>query len=482
MILHLRPRAPNNRSGALSPTLAPPCARACKVWVFLDRRRRTKSWRRRLALLSPSPLTSIDSGSTPPGTPRYSARRLRLARAAAQSSKGPDSAPSWPNYGTTAASDARELAPLGCCGQEVIRRWLMVMTSLGCLVLPCCVDGALRRTLFPPPPEAVTSTWRWFSRTSAAARRPTQHTRRTLSPSARWAEAIWCGWLPRPMMGLLIRAAKASLTTSARPWASVKGPAGAAVASAARLSLHFNDARELVTDRGRVLRLDVDSPAVVKREIAKAVRRWRWRRIELKHPHLDSNGEGRGACIAPVRRLLRATGSTVLWNAAHRAALRSAIVNTQWPQQRLADAGIVDDARCQTCMAQALMIEAHEVAAGTLIHRVSECPVTSGTHDAVFAPLASMRGAFAALALATIRITSNHTDAGLAIERFAHEAYALPREAAGSFPRALGDLVTNAPARAWKAARDTLRVGSWSTSTFTRAQCDLLYCPRGRHL
>eukprot|EP00973_Karenia_brevis_P049385 6851115-Karenia_brevis.AAC.1 len=51
--------------------------------------------------------------------------------------------------------------------------------------------------------------------------------------------------------------------------------------------------------------------------------------------------------------------------AAHKPSLMSAVSGGQWPQVRLADAGLVDDSYCQLCHS----------AVGTLAHR-HQCPAT----------------------------------------------------------------------------------------------------------
>ncbi len=293
------------------------------------------------------------------------------------------------------------------------------------------------------------------------------HAAHTL-PIAQWAEAVWGNWLPRPMLRLLIRAAKAKLTSALRPWSCVRGPAGAAVASAARLGWHFVDAATLVTDQGRTLELDADPPAVVKREVTRAVRRWRWRRIEARYPHLDSGGEGRGACLAPVIRLLRGNGATAHWRAEHRAALRSVVTGTQWPQHRLAAAGLVDDGRCRSCLARALDMDAHEVPPGTLLHRIAVCPTTAGTYDVTFAGAAPARAALAHLLGSIGRVGAAHHDAGVAQEDFARACVDLPRDVTVTLPFTVASLVARAPRAALRAARSALLTSWWSVTAVTR--------------
>ena len=83
-------------------------------------------------------------------------------------------------------------------------------------------------------------------------------------------------------------------------WAQVKGPATAVVATAARISWTFTDAGSVMTDLGVVINLRVDPPRVVAEMVYEAVKRWRWKRIELKLPQLAAAGTGRRANLAPI--------------------------------------------------------------------------------------------------------------------------------------------------------------------------------------
>ena len=97
-------------------------------------------------------------------------------------------------------------------------------------------------------------------------------------PIGMWAEAVWGQWLPRAALRSLSAHAVRIVEATSRVWASVHGPATAAVASARRLGWTVLDEARIETDLGEVLDLDVDSPAFVVREVGEAVRRWRWRR------------------------------------------------------------------------------------------------------------------------------------------------------------------------------------------------------------
>ena len=103
-------------------------------------------------------------------------------------------------------------------------------------------------------------------------------------------------WMPQRHLQLAIASAKARLVQAARPWLTVYGPAAAFVASAAFLKWHVQDAAYCTTDIGRRLRFEVDPPAVIKWEIAEAVRRWRWRNLGSRHASL---GIGRKRPCSP---------------------------------------------------------------------------------------------------------------------------------------------------------------------------------------
>ena len=94
--------------------------------------------------------------------------------------------------------------------------------------------------------------------------------------------------------------ALAKLGSAKSRWQHVKAPAAAMAASAQRLNWVVEDAATLHTDLGRVLRLDLDPPIVVKKECVRAVRRWRDDRVFRKHPHLGDPDKAHGVFMAPI--------------------------------------------------------------------------------------------------------------------------------------------------------------------------------------
>ena len=155
-----------------------------------------------------------------------------------------------------------------------------------------------------------------------------------VAPIGMWAAAAWGSWVPDAMLLKLVGRAQLRLASAARPWAVVRGPAAAFVASAARLGWTVHDAFSLTTDDGTPLRLRLDPPVIVKRACHASVVRWRMRNIERDLPSLDSEGKGHGPAIEPVLRLLRSKEHSEAWNANYRGALASAVANRQWTQER----------------------------------------------------------------------------------------------------------------------------------------------------
>ena len=189
-------------------------------------------------------------------------------------------------------------------------------------------------------------------------------------PIGMWAEAVWSQWLPRVALEKLAVAALGMIVEGAVAWAKVRGPAAAFVASALRLGWRVSDAFNLVTDRGNHVDMRQDSPAFVLSEVRKAVWRWRWRRLERKHPCLADGAGGYGPLVGPIFRLLNSRPGDEL-SAKQQGALRSTVADRQWTQVRLKSAGFVTSHNCQLCVRFGFCspddpARAHK---GTLLHR-----------------------------------------------------------------------------------------------------------------
>ena len=103
------------------------------------------------------------------------------------------------------------------------------------------------------------------------------------------------------------------------------------------------------TDLGMPVNLRLLSPALVQSLVREAVQRWRWKQVAIKLPALVNPGGLAGAWIAPIRSVL-ARKDCDTWNHAHKGALKSAMSNRQWTQQRLQKAGLSDSNLCQLCI------------------------------------------------------------------------------------------------------------------------------------
>ncbi len=222
-----------------------------------------------------------------------------------------------------------------------------------------------------------------------------------VAPVLAWAEAVWSGLCPMSLLQVATSRAAAALTRARHPWSAVRGPAGALLATAARLGWQVVDASTLITDAGRRIDLHSDPPVVVKAEVIAAVTRWRWRRTARLAADAPEAANGGGFCIRPLRWLLRPRARKHGWAAEQQAALRSAVVNAQWPQQRLYTAGLVDEPWCQLCAAAGATRHGTapicaEPPRGTLLHRMGVCDHTAAFHDVTFATYAGARRAFAA--------------------------------------------------------------------------------------
>lgn len=125
---------------------------------------------------------------------------------------------------------------------------------------------------------------------------------------------------------------------------------------------------------------DRDSPAQVRFLVEQTVRRWRWRRIELKYPSLKQGVGGFGVHMCPLYRLINSKKApTEEWGHNHVGVLCSAICNRQWTQSRLVRAGLAQYSTraCRLCVANGLCTYDSQDPkfGGTLVHRLWTCPV-----------------------------------------------------------------------------------------------------------
>ena len=199
-------------------------------------------------------------------------------------------------------------------------------------------------------------------------------------PISAWAEAVWCSRLPLLVLARLVACAVQCLRKAKNVWARVRGPGAAFVASAQRLGWKVASATHVIDDKLNDIHFDRDSPAQVRFLVEQSVRRWRWRRIELKYPSLKQGVGGFGVHMCPLYRLINSKKApTEEWGHNHVGALCSAICNRQWTQSRLVRAGLAQYSTraCRLCVAKGLCTYDSQDPkfAGTLVHRLWTCPV-----------------------------------------------------------------------------------------------------------
>jgi hypothetical protein len=195
-------------------------------------------------------------------------------------------------------------------------------------------------------------------------------------PISSWAEAVWSSWMPRPALGKMLQAATEKQEGRASPWAIVFGPAAAFLATARRLSWQVRSELAASSDLGVAVDFTRDSPAFVARMVAESVARWRWRRIEARHPSLVQGTGGHGAHMQPIFQLLNSRKVLEDWGPKTRGAFVSAATNRQWPQARLYQAHLVETRNCRLCVAMGLCDPEDDDPKhkGTMVHRLWICP------------------------------------------------------------------------------------------------------------
>ena len=77
----------------------------------------------------------------------------------------------------------------------------------------------------------------------------------------------------------------------------------------------------------------LDSPAAVRLEVARAVKRWRWRNVEAKMPQLTKEAVGQGALMEPITKLLKSKSNNEEWN----PALGQAVPTSKGLRGRMGD-------------------------------------------------------------------------------------------------------------------------------------------------
>ena len=144
------------------------------------------------------------------------------------------------------------------------------------------------------------------------------------------------------------------------PWAAARGPVDVFLLSLERLGWKAQNARYL---KAGSLMIDLWAvpPATVKRLAYAAAADQLWLKLGQQD---EFAGLGR-PCLRPLRSILRRDSSAAGKRLS--ACLRSVLIGSQWPQERLYRHGLVETPECQLC----------KLTAGALRHRCWECPATA---------------------------------------------------------------------------------------------------------
>ncbi len=93
-------------------------------------------------------------------------------------------------------------------------------------------------------------------------------------------------------MSRLAAKGKQKLRQDKNRWSKFTAPAAAMLPSCRTNGWTVVNSTQLRTDQNEPLDLMLDPPAAVKLEVARAVKRWRWRNVEAKMPQLKKGGSG----------------------------------------------------------------------------------------------------------------------------------------------------------------------------------------------
>ena len=189
-----------------------------------------------------------------------------------------------------------------------------------------------------------------------------------------WALCVYEQWFPMTLLVKVLASAEARMERARFAWNQVYGPTAALVLTLRRIGWSLTTASQVVTDMGTTLDLMRDSPEYVKGAVCGAVSRWRWNRIEKRLPAISSEGQGLGVWLAPITSALRMPNSET-WGPEHKGALKSAMANRQWTQQRLHSAALVESPLCQLCLG---MAGGNQI--GSAVHRLT-CPALQQFRD-----------------------------------------------------------------------------------------------------
>jgi len=180
--------------------------------------------------------------------------------------------------------------------------------------------------------------------------------REAVAPIFKWATAYFDSEVPRGILEIGWRRAIRDVGQAARPQQAVSGPAGAAVAAAARLGWTMTGPGAFREANGNVLELSREAPLTVRKAALEAFEVWAANRSSLEEQ------VGGTPFLEPLRGICSSKKTSPAASGSLRAMAEGA-----WPTQAsLYEAGLSDSPICQAC----------EQDKGTFYHRVRMCRCT----------------------------------------------------------------------------------------------------------
>lgn len=161
-----------------------------------------------------------------------------------------------------------------------------------------------------------------------------------------WAMDIWNKWIETDTLEMAVEDKNADMIFNGVKWQKVYGLVSATIATCSRIGWTVRIASTLVTDKGRILHLDLDPPIVIWEEVTEALKRWRWRRVEQAFPQLIVGGSQCGGKVRAVYAALKSKRSPPDWSSSQRAAFKSVFASRQWTQARRLQAGLAEHGKC----------------------------------------------------------------------------------------------------------------------------------------
>ena len=167
-------------------------------------------------------------------------------------------------------------------------------------------------------------------------------------------QKAWQHWLPK-------------VSSATRPWAMVRGPTTAVIATLRRLGWSFPAPGCFADELGNIMNLEVISAW----ELTDIIRDRTLQLLEADwiQKHGEAAGIKKGLFLEPVKALLR-RGTNAHWTKAHRGLVRATYTGATWPQVRLCPQ-YSSTRLCQAC----------GLSEGTERHRTFVCPARKGARE-----------------------------------------------------------------------------------------------------